>query len=51
MPVPQQFCHPVDGHISGEDQIIMGNALTRQVLAGLPAFADCKNQTTVASVP
>ena len=51
MPVPQQLCHPVDGHISGEDQIIMGDALTRQVLAGLPAFADCKNQITAASVP
>ena len=51
VPAPQQLCHPVDGHISGEDQTILGNALTRQVLAGLPAFADCKNQITAASVP
>ncbi len=51
VPDTQDLYYPVDGHISGAGQIIMGRAIAREILADLPAFSGCKTRTTAARDP
>ncbi len=41
LPDPMSLYYPVDGHISGVGQPVIGAALARQFLTAVPAFATC----------
>jgi hypothetical protein len=46
---PQDAYYAVDGHISGEGQVIIGDDLARLFIKEVPAFAKCSPSTVAAA--